>query len=152
MSVGSYPRAAVDCLPQHAYNSKEFCLRAPQLRKRRRPCPISGVCAKIIIILIFSSHCKQHKWWSCVKTCWVQLCWKMSKFPIKMSNCTWHYQKYSRPETYLATLVYRHNLGFQKYCLIEIWYVQFTFIWKLGGYYVFRCESNDIDDRTVRLK
>ena len=27
----------------------------------------------------------------------------MSNFPIKISNCTWQYQKYASPETYLAT-------------------------------------------------
>ena len=67
-----HPSAAVDCLSSPADNSKEVlichekgwwfgvhnnrrsicsCLRAPQLRIRPRPCPISGVRAKIIIIL-----------------------------------------------------------------------------------------------------
>ena len=35
--------------------------------------------------LIFSSHCKQHEWWSYVKTCWVRLCLKMTNSP--MSKC-----------------------------------------------------------------
>ena len=34
----------------------------------------------------FSSHCKQHKWFSYVKTFWVQLCLKMSNFPIAPGN------------------------------------------------------------------
>ena len=34
----------------------------------------------------FSSHCKQHKWWSYVKTFWEQLCIKMSTFPIKINE------------------------------------------------------------------
>ena len=41
----------------------------------------------IFVKLVFSSLCKQHKWWSYVKTFWVQWCLKMSNFPIKMSNC-----------------------------------------------------------------
>ena len=76
MSVGSNSSAAVDCLSEHADNSKEvlichekgwwfgvhinhryieICsgLSAPQLRKPARPCPISGVRAKIIINAIY---------------------------------------------------------------------------------------------------
>ena len=66
-------RAALDCLPEFAANFKEyvmkkaddsestiingsfyvcFGLRVPQLRKRPRPCLISGVCDKIIIIIV----------------------------------------------------------------------------------------------------
>ena len=32
--------------------SKSVLVRAPQLRKRPRPCPVSGVRAKIIIIIL----------------------------------------------------------------------------------------------------
>ena len=60
---------------------------------------------QIFVKLVFSTHCKQHKWCSYVKTFWAHLCLKMSNFPIKISNCTWQYQKYARPETYLANLV-----------------------------------------------
>ena len=54
--------------------------------------------APIFVILVFSSHCKQHKWWSYVKTFEVQLC-------LKMPNCTWQQQKYARAEMYLASFV-----------------------------------------------
>ena len=45
--------------------------------------------------LLFSSHCKQHKWRWYVKTCWVSLCSKMTNFPMEMSDCNWRLQKYA---------------------------------------------------------
>ena len=50
----------------------------------------------IFVKLVFSSHCKEHKLWSYVKMFWIQLCLKVSNFPIKMSNCIWKHQKYAR--------------------------------------------------------
>ena len=32
--------------------------------------------------LVFSSHCKQHKWWSYVKTFWVELCYQNVKLQL----------------------------------------------------------------------
>ena len=59
----------------------------------------------IFVQLVFSSRCKQHKWWLYLKPFWVQLCLQMSNFPMKMSNCSWQNQKYTRPETCVATHV-----------------------------------------------
>ena len=50
-------------------------------------------------------HCKQHKWWSYVKTFWVRLCLKALNFPMKMSDCNRPYKKYTRQATYLAPYV-----------------------------------------------
>ena len=32
--------------------------------------------------LVFSGHCKQHKWWSYVKTFWVELCYQNVKLQL----------------------------------------------------------------------
>ena len=78
MAVGSNPSPAIDCLPKPAdiYNEVLIChekgwwfgvhknhrsiyvcsgLRVPQLRIRPRPCPISGVRAKLILNLRFAA-------------------------------------------------------------------------------------------------
>ena len=50
------PSAPAEILHPHITavweNEVRSCLRPPQLSNRPRPCPISGVCAKIIIIII----------------------------------------------------------------------------------------------------
>ena len=55
--------------------------------------------------LNFSSHCKRHKWWSCVKTFWLRLCLNMSNISMEMSDFTWQHQKYASPVIYVVTLV-----------------------------------------------
>ena len=75
-------------------------------RTSRKYCVVNdfrqtAICVK----LVFSTYCKQYKWWLYVKTCWVQICLKMASFPIKMLIYTWQYQKKTRLGTYLSTFV-----------------------------------------------
>ena len=72
-----------------------------------------GVFKNHILEVSQSKRKNKYKWWSYIKTFWVLLCYKMTNFPMEMSDCIWQHQKYARPEIYVVTLVYTIYLIFR---------------------------------------